>query len=540
MSARSGPRVSPRGRGPAWSHIGGDAGTRPSLTLVVRWVAEAWLPITVLLGTGLFVAASLPLLGAQGYWTDEQLSVGVANETALRMLRLQSVDIHPPAYSVALWIWIRLTGTTDEAVIRLVSLAAMALGLVILAIASWRRFTAGAALIVLALGTTSALVALFAREARPHGLAFAAVCLVTATWLFALDRGRPGSRAMVPFAIAGGLAALTQYYALIVYAAEVAVLASILVGRRSWGPLARLGISAAASLVPVGAWMAVSVEALRRGSSAPPLDGVWAAKVAGWASEPFNSAVSSITRSPAGFAVVGAAAALATLGLVAAAAHARSRADLDRWTVLERGAACLAAGGLAVAAAVVQSLLMSPSLSERTVLVLLPLAYIAVASTWPLPLGRWSTPGGAAIAATLLVIALRAPDPSMPNEQKDQWREAAAGAVAEVRSGLPPDRLVLVEPWWGGRTDWTLMLNNAVERPAPATDLPPELANLTWIRDPEQIAALGTGEPLYLLAFHYWAPERHAAIVEAVERSFGQCEDRSVTGITVLACEAAR
>lgn len=509
-------------------------------------VIRDWMP-TALPALGIsglvlaYVALNLSRLGAESFWTDELMSVGPTNEALPRMLRMIAGDWHPPLYSSEVWLWIRLTGTATEAVVRFVSLIAIAVGFAALGLAAWRRIGLGAAAIVMALALSSTLVASFAREARPHGPAFGMACLTTAAWLFVLGSRRLRFRELAVFAIVGGLAALTSYYAGLVYTLEVAVVLGWLGLGRRWREsrvtLALTGLS----VLPAGLWLFVSWHALGH-SSTPALDQTWAEEVAGRLAEPFTSAVFQPgldTRQ--GITLVLAVLAIAGAGfLVGGARVLRSarRGDPPQWTgSLGRGSAALLVGVLAVGVAVLESLALSPSFHYRSLVSVLPVLYVGLAAGVTVAFGRLAAAVGLSVALLLGGVALATPEPGQWT--KDDWREAGAIIVQEVRAGLPADRVAIVDAMsiWGTRIDWIQNLNNAVGRPAPAVGVASEVADVNWISNSEDLTALPADQPLLLVAFHYWLPDRHAAIVEMTHERFGPCEDRSVPGITVLECQ---
>ncbi len=508
---------------------------------VAPWVAAA-LPLVAIALVGLgYLALNLGSLGAQSYWSDELISVGFANQGLEQMLRLVGGDIHPPLYSSAIWVWIRITGTSTEAAVRLISLVAVATGIVVLGGATWRRIGHGAAVLVVTLGVTSTLAASFAREARPHALAFGLICIATAAWLFALRRGPIRLPHVVVFGVFGGLAALTQYYALLIYAVEAALLLAWLALGGRWREAGQTVVVAGLSVAPVALWLAVTLRLLQP-SSTPPLTEAWAEWVAGWAAEPFTAVIVGSSREDRGAVllvvivlVVGA------IGLAIAALLARRDARLSGSPVdagpVGRGAAALAAGTIALGIAVIESLVLWPTLHYRSILSILPVLYVGIGAGITLPFRRFALAAGVAIAAVLVVVAVRTPEPRA--EIKDQWREAAAILVGDVRESLPADRVALVRSPWGTNVDWVLVLNNAVGRRAPAADLPQELRDLRWVSAAADVDGLPVDRPLLLVAFHYWAWDRHAAIVAAAQARFGPCEDRSVSGITVLRCDPA-
>jgi hypothetical protein len=511
------------------------------IAVIATGVRRAW-PLLVVGGTvAAYAGLNVGRLGAESYWSDELLTVGFANEWLGAMLRLLSDDWHPPAYGSVVWAWIRVTGDASEATVRAISLVGIVIGIATLGWVTWRRIGPGAAYVFLVLAASSSAVSSFAHEARPHGPAFALVCLVTAAWLVALTEAPIRRLTIVLFGTTGGLAALTSYYALMVYGLEVAVVLGWLAARRRWREQPFTAFAIGASMVPVGLWLAVSWRALGS-SSTPLLDWAWAQEVFGWLGAPYTVAVVG----PAGTGVppvqlvagvLGIAGLLVVAGL---AVHAKrgdpgaTREQRSLWL----GAACLGVGIVAMGIAVAESLLLAPSFHYRSALAILPVLYVGLGAAAAAPFGRRAQLAGATATVGLIVIAALTPAPA--EWTKDDWRGAATIAVTEVRHGLAPDHLVVVESPWATRVDWTLSLNIAADRTAPATDLPAELRSLAWIDGPEDLAAIPAGDRVVVLAFHYWSWDRHAAIVDETAARFGPCEDRSVVGISVLDCGTQR
>lgn len=481
-----------------------------------------------------YVIANLGRLGAESYWTDELLSVGYANERFGEMLNRLATDWHPPGFNVITWFTIRLFGDASEALVRSISLVAIAVGIAVLATVVWRRIGPAAALVVLSLGLTSSLVASFAREARPHGLAFAMVCLTTAAWLIVLGSTTVRRRHLAAFATAGAIASFTSYYALLVYAIETAViLGRLAVGRRR-GDAILVVVAFAVSLAPALYWIRRSWDALGS-SSTPAFELAWAEEVAGYVADPFTSATTGADGIRHGIAIVIGALAIAMVLVVALLIQAR-RAGRPAPVRTSLGAASVLVAVLALVAAITESVMLAPSFHYRSVVSILPPLYVGLGAAATLPFGHRSAMAGVALSALLVAIAFATPEPTLPPSPKDDWRSVAVYVVEEVRDGLAAERVATVASPWGESVDWVLAYNLASERKAPAADMPADLRNVFWIYSAADVATMPRDGRMIFAAFHFWSWERHGAIVEAVLARFGPCQDLSPRGMTLLSC----
>jgi len=486
-----------------------------------------------------YTALNAARLGEQSFWTDELFSVSQANLDPIPMLKLQAADNHPPFYAMVLWAWIRLTHDATEATVRLVSLLAIAAGTGILALATWRRAGIGPAVLVLTLATTSSLLASFGLEARMHGLAFGLICVASAAWIFLLGSRPLRPQILMVFVAAGGLAALTQYYAFMVYVLEAGVLGAWLVLARRRRELILSTALAGLSVLPVLAWL-VATRRLLNASGTPPLTMAWADDVAATSTSPFSDALfGQAPDARHGVALVMAVALVAALvvvaGFVALRRAAGSRDAPERRRRLVLGTVTLGVAAAAVVIGSGESIVYLPTMHYRSVTGILPVLYLGLGLAFTAPFGRFATVAGAGLAALLAVVAITTPTP--PLYAKDDWR-AAAAIVRETReAGLPAERIVLVAPF--NHREWLVELNEAYGRPAPVTDPPPQLADVTWIAAAADLAPVAANQPLLLVAFHHWRWEVHEAILAATRDRFGPCQDRGVTGITILRCDGA-
>src|SRR5436305_11642474 len=109
-------------------------------------------------------------LGAQSFWNDEGISLGLAGRDVPTILRSAAADIHPPGYYLLLKAWHAVTGDSEFA---LRSLSALA-GLVLVALL-YRLgrvyFDRPAALAAAALGALNPFLVYYSQEARLYAMA---------------------------------------------------------------------------------------------------------------------------------------------------------------------------------------------------------------------------------------------------------------------------------------------------------------------------------------------------------------------------------
>ncbi len=507
-------------------------------------LAAAWPGLLILVLGVFYTWLHLPDLGRESLWTDELVSVGDATHDLVRMLKIQAGDIHPPLHALLLWILMRITNDASEATVRLPSLIAVGVGLTGLALAAWRRLGVGAALLFMALGMASPLIAGFAAQARPHPLTFGLVCLTSAAWLYVLQPGPLHRRALAAFGVTGLLASLAQHYGALVFGLEGAVAVAWL-GLRARGGAGVIGwrgvglafATVALAMGPILVWLAVTRQ-WQHTSGTPPLTLAWGTEVASWALEPFATAfLGGIDATVVAIwtlvvTVVGALA-LTVVGLLRRRGGADSTQRSSETGRLAIGLAVLGLLSLAGTAAVGQSLVGSPTLHYRSILSLMPLLYLGLGVALTVPFGRLAPATGVVLAIVVGAVAVGTPQRSLYGTL-DQWREAAAILRDQQEAGLPGDRIALVEQFV--RDDWIVTLNNAYGVPAPTESLPAEIRDLHWIKVAADVQAIPTGGPLLLVAFHYYSFDVQASIVDATRARFGPCRDLSVRGITILRC----
>lgn len=129
---------------------------------------------------------------ARSLWFDELWSTRVKLGDAMELARQAWRDIHPPFYSVLMFLWIHLFGDGERSV-RLVPLAAGLAAIVLTFVLASRWLSRPAALTAAALLTCSPVHIWYSQEARPYSLSIALLLLaaLTTEWL----RDQPGRSA---------------------------------------------------------------------------------------------------------------------------------------------------------------------------------------------------------------------------------------------------------------------------------------------------------------------------------------------------------
>ncbi len=152
-------------------------------------------------------------LGHQGFWYDEADTALLIHLSLGKMLGLlPHSESTPPLYYIAAWIWVHLFGD-QEAGLRSLSALAGTLVIPVAYAAGGRLISTRAGVIAAALTACNPFLIWYSQEARAYSL----LVLLTAVGLLAFVHVReaPTGRGMALWAVAGGLALATHYYALV-------------------------------------------------------------------------------------------------------------------------------------------------------------------------------------------------------------------------------------------------------------------------------------------------------------------------------------
>jgi uncharacterized membrane protein len=190
-------------------------------------------------------ALVLRLFITRGIWLDEATSVAQAELPFGRMLHtLETTDVHPPLHHIALWLTIRVLGTSELAV-RAPSLVAATAMVPLLYAAGRDLYDRRTGLAAAAFAAVAPFAVWYAQEARMY--AFFMVFALLATWLHVrIARGDDSRNAKLGYTAAAAALIYTQYFG--VFVVGVQLLALVAIKKRAYLPWA---IALAAAIAPV-------------------------------------------------------------------------------------------------------------------------------------------------------------------------------------------------------------------------------------------------------------------------------------------------
>ena len=170
-------------------------------------------------------------LGAQSLWYDEGNSVRMTERNAAEIVAAVRSDIHPPGYFLVLAGWARLAGRSEFALRALSALSGVLLLAGVQRIAGRRALPLAALLAAL----HPALV-YYSQEARMY---MPATALGAALLLASMHAWRArGWRTSAAFCLLAAAGLYTHYlFAVLIAAANVAVLVAIVVAQRHWSAI---------------------------------------------------------------------------------------------------------------------------------------------------------------------------------------------------------------------------------------------------------------------------------------------------------------
>jgi mannosyltransferase len=163
-------------------------------------------------------------LGQQSFWLDEAVTGRLMRLGFGSMLRaIPQSESTPPLYYVVAWLWTRVFGVSEVG-LRSLSAVLGTLTIPLLYAAGARLFDRRAGLAAAALGSFAPLLIWYSQEARSYAL-LVALC-AAGLWAFAaaLEPGA-GRRPLWLWAVAGGLALATHYFAVFLVGPELCWLA---------------------------------------------------------------------------------------------------------------------------------------------------------------------------------------------------------------------------------------------------------------------------------------------------------------------------
>lgn len=189
------------------------------------------------------------LLGHQSLYYREIVSLILAKQPFGAMLHdIARTESTPPLYYVLLWVWVRLFGTTADA-LRSLSACFGVLAVVVLYFAARARLSRGAALVVGALAATNPMLIWYSQETR----AYAVVTFFLASSLYFMLRVQDGGGGpLAGWSAAACLALASHYFAVFALVPEAAYLL-YLYRHRLWPALVALvaPLAVGAALLPL-------------------------------------------------------------------------------------------------------------------------------------------------------------------------------------------------------------------------------------------------------------------------------------------------
>jgi 4-amino-4-deoxy-L-arabinose transferase-like glycosyltransferase len=144
--------------------------------------------------------AKILLLGSRELWLDETYSAFTAHLSFRQLLHFSTGDVHPPLFSILLWIWVRLVGDAEN-MLRLFSVVFNIAGMVLMFFLGRRilgpRFGALAAILF----AFSPMLFVYSLEVRNYMLfLFVLICLLSIHWRVAVEQNRsPGLTVLYSF-----------------------------------------------------------------------------------------------------------------------------------------------------------------------------------------------------------------------------------------------------------------------------------------------------------------------------------------------------
>lgn len=159
----------------------------------------------------------------QSVWFDESYSILVARQEPAEIIRLSSVDVHPPAYYLLLHAWGNALGW-GEATLRLSSVLAFGGAIILAGLLMRRLFNDRTAIMVVSVLAFSPLLLRYGFEIRMYALA--ALIGIAATYVMFLARNAgKGTAAFwlwVSYAVFVAVGVLTLYHLALLWVAHVA------------------------------------------------------------------------------------------------------------------------------------------------------------------------------------------------------------------------------------------------------------------------------------------------------------------------------
>jgi 4-amino-4-deoxy-L-arabinose transferase-like glycosyltransferase len=141
--------------------------------------------------------AKILLLGSRELWLDETYSAFTTHLNFRQLLHVVFGDVHPPLFSILLWLWVRLVGDA-QAMLRLFSVMFNIASMILMFFLGRRilgpRFGALAAILF----AFSPMLFVYSLEVRNYMLfIFVLICLLSVHWRVAVEQSRTQSLSMI-------------------------------------------------------------------------------------------------------------------------------------------------------------------------------------------------------------------------------------------------------------------------------------------------------------------------------------------------------
>jgi 4-amino-4-deoxy-L-arabinose transferase-like glycosyltransferase len=174
--------------------------------------ARRGVPVVAFIVLALGVVIRFHGLDRQSLWLDELYSVQ-SSRSLERLAYFYTWDLHPPLYSLALWVWMGVAGTSEWAV-RLPSALSGCAMLFVIWFLGRERFGVTVALAFLGLAAFSSRAVYFAQEARSYSFLILVCTALTILWVGRMvepagSRERAGTLWLVLLSVVAGW---THYY----------------------------------------------------------------------------------------------------------------------------------------------------------------------------------------------------------------------------------------------------------------------------------------------------------------------------------------
>lgn len=388
--------------------VGAEAGG--SLGALLTYVPFAFV-------VGVAAVTRFVFLGHQSLWYDEIVSLTLAKQPFGAMLRgIARTESTPPLYYVLLWVWVRVFGTSVDA-LRSLSACFGILTVAVLYLAARVRFSRGAALVSGALAATNPMLIWYSQETRAYALA---VFFVACSLYFLLRAPRAGAAGLVGWSVAACLALASHYFAAFVLVPEAGYLLYVYRERVRNALLALAGPLAVGGLL-----LPLAIRQRNSGHAAY----IGRHPLASRIEETLNQYLLGRWGIPGSHVLL--------LSLLVALLAAVS---IARWgtPAAKRNALLLAV--LALAAFVLPLFVAAGYFRDRNMIVVLPLLLLLAGVAF-VPGRTRSLPRGAGLAAAALLLVPTVLTATRLDLQREDWR-----GLASLIGQPNPSRAVLVYP----------------------------------------------------------------------------------------------